>query len=229
MGISKRSALTLSIVCIIAYWLYQLFSLNSTRQVPALFTDFALQVATTKIIHFTSIALLLWLAQEPWKQLGFTILYWKRQIAYGLLIGLVLTLLFNVGLNSVLANLFTKPINSTGVMNYFTNPNNLLIWLFIGIVGGGFVEELMRIFVLTRFENRFGQVGLYIALTVSSLLFGMGHLYQGTGTAITTSLSGLVMGIIYIRRRKALEVITIHAFSDVLSILAAFYLNDAHK
>ena len=83
--------------------------------------------------------------------------------------------------------------------------------------------ELMRIFVLTQSEKAFGKAGLYGALIFSSIIFGMGHLYQDTGSAISTGISGLILGMIFIRR-SAVEVIATHAFSDVLSILAAFEL-----
>ena len=56
------------------------------------------------------------------------------------------------------------------------------------------------------------------------MVFGIGHLYQGVGTAISVGLSGLVLGAIYIKRRSAIEVITIHAFSDILAILGAYKL-----
>lgn len=82
----------------------------------------------------------------------------------------------------------------------------------------------MRVFVLTRFEKSFGITGLYVALVISSVLFGLSHLYQRMGTAITTGISGFVFGIIFIHRRSATEIITVHAFSDVLSILAAYQL-----
>jgi membrane protease YdiL (CAAX protease family) len=100
--------------------------------------------------------------------------------------------------------------------------------MLVGILGGGLTEELSRIFVLTRFEKAFQRPGLYVALIFSSVIFGIGHLYQGTGAAISTGIYGVVIGLIFIRRRSALEVITAHAFSDVLAILAATLLAMNH-
>lgn len=224
---TKHSALNLSVILIIAYWLYQVLisSSSSGVQLPNEFSDFALRVGITKVSHITIISLLVWMSHEPWSQLGFTTTNLKKQLSYGLVMGLVLMLLLNIGLNSLLVSVFPKSVSSIGIMNYFTNTDYLFLWLLIGIAGGGFTEELMRIFMLTRFENKFGLAGLYTALIVSSLLFGLGHLYQGTGAAISTGISGFVMGLIYMRRQKAWEIIIIHSFSDVLSILVAFYLN----
>ena len=55
-------------------------------------------------------------------------------------------------------------------------------------------------------------------------MFGLGHLYQGLGTAISTAVSGLVFALVYLRRRSALEPVIAHAFSDVLAMLAATML-----
>ena len=109
-------------------------------------------------------------------------------------------------------------------MTFFKEPGNLLAWLPIGIFGGGIVEELQRIFVLTRFEKWLGHPGLILGIVLSSAMFGFGHLYQGLGSAISTAVSGLVFSLAYLRRRSALEPITAHAFSDVLAMLGATML-----
>ena len=53
-----------------------------------------------------------------------------------------------------------------------------------------------RIFILTRFEKWLGR-------------------------AIATAVSGLVFSLAYLRRRSALEPVTVHAFSDVFAMLSA--------
>ena len=172
-----------------------------------------------------AIFFLLRLEGEGFDKLGFTRDRWIHQVFSGLLFGALMFLLLNAGLNSILGSLFPKPADTgTSLMSYFSDIGNLYLWLLIGIFGGGFVEELMRIFILTRFEKAFQKPGLYAALICSSAVFGFGHLYQGVGTAIATGVSGLVFGIIFIRRRSALELITMHAFTDVLSIVAAYGL-----
>jgi membrane protease YdiL (CAAX protease family) len=219
----RKPILYFSIALIFGYWVYKLLSPDPPA--PAEFSQLALQIVQTKIIHLLTIVLLLFLQREQPGNLGFTSEKWVKQLGIGLFFGAVMFVLINVGLNSILNGIF--PRTSDGgvpLLSYFSDIRNLYAWLLIGILGGGFVEELMRIFVLTRFEKAFGIAGLYGALLVSSIVFGIGHLYQGTGSAISTGLSGLILGMIFIRRRSAIEVITIHAFADVLSILAAFEL-----
>ena len=114
--------------------------------------------------------------------------------------------------------------DGASVTSLFRRPEDLLIWLPIGILGGGVVEELQRIFILTRFEKWLGRPGLALALLISSAMFGVGHLYQGLASALATAVSGLVFALVYLRRRSALEPITAHASSDVLAMFAATIL-----
>jgi membrane protease YdiL (CAAX protease family) len=228
MDIRKQIALYLSLSVIVIYWFYQWFTADTHAILPANFSEFAGRIALIKLIHMTAIFLLLRIEGAGWHELGISRTDWKKHVLRGLLYGLILFVLLNVGLNNVLGGLFPKPAGQVNILMYFNEPQNLVIWLVIGVLGGGVVEELVRIFILTRFEKGLRAPGLYAALICSSAIFGVGHLYQGTGTAISTGISGLIMGGIYIRRRSALEVMTIHAFSDVLAILAASQLATRH-
>ena len=131
----------------------------------------------------------------------------------------------NALLDSLLGGLFPRPTaHGPSVMTFFRDPRNLAAWLPIGIFGGGFVEELQRVFIVTRFEKRFGRPGLVLGIVLSSAMFGWGHLYQGVGTAIGTGLAGAVYALLYLRRRSALEPMAAHACADVLAVLAATLL-----
>jgi membrane protease YdiL (CAAX protease family) len=117
------------------------------------------------------------------------------------------------------------PASGPSVMTFFKDPANLLAWIPIGIFGGGIVEELQRIFIVTRFEKWLGRPGLILGIVLSSAMFGFGHLYQGLGSAIATAVSGVVFSLVYLRRRSAVEPVTAHAFSDVLAMLGATLLS----
>jgi uncharacterized protein len=229
MNITKRTALHFSLSIILFYWLYELFIVKHSGISPGNFSDFVIGIVTNKVIHLAVIFLLLRIEKDGWNDMGFRLKNWRRQFLTGILLGLIMFLLINIGLTSILNNIFPRPPASGSILAYFSEPRNLYTWLAIGIFGGGVVEEVMRIFTLTRFQKRFGQAGLYFALVISSFIFGAGHLYQGIGPAISTGISGLILGSIYIRRNSAIEIITIHAFSDVLSVLMAYQLASRHN
>jgi membrane protease YdiL (CAAX protease family) len=225
MTLSKRTALWISLGVIVLFWIYQVAWHRPSPRLPADFSDLVVQIVRGKIIVLAVLLLLLRLEGEGLAQLGVTRHRWSRHVGVGLAIGLAMFVVLNVVLDSVMNTLIPRPPSSgPSVMAFFKNPRNLLVWLPIGIFGGGVVEELERIFVLTRFEKWLGRPGLILAVALSSAMFGYGHLYQGVGTALATMLSGIVFSLVYLRRRSALEPITAHAFSDVLAMLSATML-----
>ncbi len=229
MNISKRTGLHLSLSIIVFYWLYELFVIKQNGITDGNFSSLVVRIIINKVIHLTVIVLLLKIEKDRWGDMGFRLKNWRKQFLTGIFIGFTMFLLFNIGLTSILNSIFPVPATSKNILTYFSEPRNLYIWLAIGIFGGGVVEEVVRIFMLTRFQKKFGHAGLYFALVFSSFLFGAGHLYQGIGSAISTGISGLILGYLFIRRNSAIEIITIHAFSDVLAILAAFQLASHHN
>ena len=198
-------------------------------KLPAMFSEFALHVAIRKVVVIAALVALLALSGERADTLGLTRREWPRRLAVGLAAGTAMFLRFNVGLGSVLGALLPRSAAAgASITSYFSVPGNLLLWLPIGILGGGVVEELQRIFVLTRFEQWWGRRGLVLGVILSSVMFGLGHLYQGPGVALGTAVSGAVLALLYLRRRSALEPIAAHAISDVFAVLAATFLVHPH-
>ena len=97
-------------------------------------------------------------------------------------------------------------------------------WILTAIVGGGFAEGLLRAFVLTRFDRLLGRAGLVAAVVVDSAVFGLGHLYQGPGGAVSAGITGLLFALIFLRRRRATDSMAAHALFDLLGIAVAYAL-----
>jgi len=225
MTISRRAALRISLGVIVLHWIYQIVSHRSGPSVPAHFSELVVRIVSTKLLVFAALFLLLRLEGERFDRLGVIRHEWPRQLGLGIAIGFAMFVGLNVMLDSVMNHLIPRPpSNAPSITAFFKTPRNLLAWLPIGIFGGGVVEELERIFVLTRFEKWLGRPGLILGVALSSAMFGYAHLYQGVGTAIGTMLSGVVFSLVYLRRRSALEPVTAHAFSDVLAMLGATML-----
>jgi membrane protease YdiL (CAAX protease family) len=221
----KRTALFFSLGVIVLHWTYQLVSQRSAPILPAHFSELVLRIVLNKLIVVAALVALLRVGGEGFDGLGVSRRGWPKHLGVGLAIGVAMFVGLNVALDSMLSSLIPKPpASGPSVISFFKEPLNLLAWLPIGIFGGGVVEELQRIFVLTRFERWLGRPGLILGVVLSSAMFGVGHLYQGVGTAVSTAVSGMVFALVYLRRRSALEPVTAHAFSDVLAMLGAAML-----
>jgi len=223
---SPRVALAISLAVVALTSLWQLATLSTSQVVPEHFSEIVTRIAIDKVLVFSVLALLLWLEREGFAALGVRREGWPKQVGIGIAIGLLMFAVLNVALTAVLESIFPPP-GATGrsVMVFFQDPKHLFAWLPIGIFGGGVVEELERIFILTRFEKWLGRKGLVLGVALSSLTFGAGHLYQGLGAALSTFVSGVVFSLVYLRRRSALEPMTAHAASDVIAILGATFMH----
>ncbi len=91
------------------------------------------------------------------------------------------------------------------------------IFVIVAVVAGGIREEVQRAFILHRFEQHLG--GVWVGLTVFSLIFGIGHFVQGWDAVVTTTLLGALWGFIYIRRRSILAPLVSHAGFNAAEIL----------
>ena len=131
--------------------------------------------------------------------------------------------LANVVLNSAFASLLGKG-STPPIAELFRDIREAPLWVFCAIVGGGIAEELARAFALTRFEKLWGRWGLTLAFVVDSIVFGLGHLYQGPGSAMTSGITGAWLALIFLQRRRVIDAMAVHALFDLMGIAAAYAL-----
>jgi membrane protease YdiL (CAAX protease family) len=67
-------------------------------------------------------------------------------------------------------------------------------------------------------------MGLWPAVLVSSLLFGLAHSYQGASGILRTVLAGLLFALLYLLTRSLWIPMLLHAFIDINSGRAAYAL-----
>jgi membrane protease YdiL (CAAX protease family) len=145
----------------------------------------------------------------------------KKSFLPGFLFGLVIFAVSNVFIPWITQNWFSDS-ESVLTGNWFRSPVAIPVWIFLGLIAGGLTEEVSRAFVLTRFERAFGRVGLIIAIILSSVSFGIGHLYQGHGAAFSLGISGALYALVYLRRRSCWEAVIAHATFDTVGITILF-------
>lgn len=85
--------------------------------------------------------------------------------------------------------------------------------MFVGV----YEELAARGFLLTR--CRIGLAGSWAPILVSSLLFGLGHMYQGLIGVIQTTLIGIILATFTVRWGTLWPAILAHTALDTLSIL----------
>lgn len=104
---------------------------------------------------------------------------------------------------------------------------HLLLWLAIVWTAAAFGEEMFfRGYLVTRLQAVFGAglPGAILAVALSALIFGYGHLYyQGWRGAVVTGGIGLAFGSMFLLfRRNLWPLILLHGTVDTLTFTAIF-------
>jgi len=92
-------------------------------------------------------------------------------------------------------------------------------WWLVCITAGVCEEVVYRGFLLHYFHILPFHLSLTWALVVSSVIFGIGHLYQGIAGAVQTVVIGFVLGAMFLMTGNLLLPIVVHAVMD-LRVLA---------
>lgn len=91
-------------------------------------------------------------------------------------------------------------------------------WVILSITAGITEETGFRGFVLTKlnlFLNNW-----YLTVGISSLCFGLGHSYQGTGGIILTGTYGLLFCLLFIWRKSLIPGMFAHSLQDLTALFA---------
>jgi membrane protease YdiL (CAAX protease family) len=184
---------------------------------PSLLLQLALS-NTFVTIAFVIVFMLL--GREQPRDIGFRSEQLVRQLVIGSGFGLALALVDHLAIGSILKamrpDVFDEGIR---LLKEFMGKINIVIWFLAAVFMGGFIEELQRLFIITRFERCFGTVGIVVALVMESLLQGAGHAYQGPERSFIYIFIGLAFGLVYLRKRSATEAMACHAVYDVFGLL----------
>lgn len=179
----------------------------------AIFRDLAL---LSLILFFA------WRDQEPVRRLGLSARDLERNIVLGfalyvpflLVIGLVEQLLTALGLSQP-----SEPGPS-----YFRVGGQweLALAVVLVIVVAISEETIFRGYLIRRLQTATGSTAA--AVLLSSVVFALGHGYEGSLGMISVGVMGLIFSLIYLWRQSLVVPMVLHFLQDFLAIVVAPYL-----
>lgn len=171
---------------------------------------------------------LLWLRRSSWREFGL-----RRPRSWGrtllLAAGGVIAIHVFVGriLSPLVIDLTNQPIDISRFDALRGNLAALISGLIIVWTLAAFGEEMVfRGYILNRLASLFKsrRTGLVVGLLLSSILFGIGHLYQGISGVILTGVVGVIYALAYLADRCNLWVsILIHGLYDTSAFLIIYF------
>lgn len=137
-------------------------------------------------------------------------------VAFAACLGLNMVLVY--GLHSVSPEIVEAHSERLGVIARQLTGGLSFAGVLVMLAFVGVYEELFaRGLLLQRCRVVFG--GTWLPVLVSSLLFGLGHLYQGWMGVAQTTLVGVVLAMLTLRWRTLWPAIIGHALLDIVSVI----------
>jgi len=153
---------------------------------------------------------------------------WIRTVLMGVGVALgflgAIVLVINPAIKS-LPNLQPRDMSSFSFLE--GSLPNLMVNVMAMWVTAAFLEEfLWRGYLMNRLVDLLGGSSRFnwaIALVFSTIIFGLGHAYQGTAGMLKTGAAGLVLGLAYlIVGRNLWPLIIAHALFDTLDFVTHY-------
>jgi membrane protease YdiL (CAAX protease family) len=171
-------------------------------------------VATTQLIDTALIAIMIRVFLEMSGEDSRSVFLGRLPLFKETLRGLALVPVIFIGVASLVGLIrYAAPwlhtVKDSPIQAYMQNPFDASIFLVVVVLGGGIKEELIRAFVLHRFDQGLG--GIRLGLALFSIMFGLLHFDQGWDVALAIGTLGLFWGVIYVRRRSAWMNMVSHA------------------
>ena len=88
-------------------------------------------------------------------------------------------------------------------------------WVFVCVTAGCCEETLFRGFMLHYLHLLPWTLNLTLALLISSLIFGLNHLYGGVGGVVGSATAGFLFGLLFMLSGSLLLPVILHALIDL--------------
>jgi membrane protease YdiL (CAAX protease family) len=130
----------------------------------------------------------------------------------------------NVISSYFLSELLPDSASDTSVRDLFVelagNPGLLVLFLGLLIPLGAASEELIRVFLLSRWWKVWpSTTGKLVAVVISACLFGLIHVYRGPSSVAWTAIFGLIVALYYLRFGRAVPLILAHYVTNALQVV----------
>ena len=112
---------------------------------------------------------------------------------------------------------FSSQMNHLPKFLVFNGPEEILLVCVLIIVVAIAEETIFRGYLMLRFSRLTGS--LSASVIISSVLFSLGHGYEGLATMVTIWISGMIVALIYVWRKSLVAPIVIHLLIDLYPLV----------
>jgi membrane protease YdiL (CAAX protease family) len=181
-------------------------------------------VAVATIVRDLSLLSLIcyfvWRNREGFQSLGWTLGQGWREIFFGVV--LFLPVFYTASLlDDALRQIgFSAPTDAMSALENVKGPGEIILAFLMVCVVAMAEETIFRGYLLLRFEKGL-QMAPFTAALLSSVIFALGHGYEGTSGVITVGCIGLCFALVYQWRGSLVAPMIMHFLQDFAGIVLA--------
>ena len=165
------------------------------------------------------------LRKEKWSDYGFRTIRQKKLFLV-IVMGILLGFLDNYLTEPLITKLTGSEPDLSAYEGVKGSIKGLIGMLALGWIVGGFFEEFFfRGYLFHRFNTLINNqlLNKWVTITITSVVFGFAHNYQGIGGIIGTFIFAVVMGLLYFYfQRNVWYLILMHGFYDTVGIFRLY-------
>jgi len=174
------------------------------------------------------VLILLWARKWDWKFVGIEKpKSWKKLLFKSLIYSVLILIVVDIIITPWVEYILNTTVDLSSLNGIRGNFLNYIIFILIMWVIAAFGEEFVfRGLLVKRLGILLGnsKFTMWIAVVFSSLLFGLGHEYQGISGMISTGVVSFILGAIFIKNKNILWfTILTHGFYDVIGITLIYF------
>ena len=186
----------------------------------------AITIWQDNLAYYLGIAfvlLLLWARRWDWKFIGLTKpTSWGAVWLQAIVLSVILLIVVDMILTPVVEIISGEHVDLSGFDGIRGNfVGYVILILFMWVVAAFGEEFVYRGLLVHRLGVLLGdsKVTMWVAVILSSILFGFAHRYQGISGMISTGMVGFILGAIFINSKNRLWLtILTHGVYDVIGI-----------
>ena len=190
------------------------------------FTQIAVASILNDLALLSLVLYFVWRNHEPVQSIGWNFDRLGRDVTLGLILFVPVYLGGNALANLLHELGLSAPARQPSFLAV-TGLRQVALSLAIVTVVAVVEETVFRGYLMLRFEAVGGSRGA--AVIFSSLMFSLGHGYEGTAGAITVFVLGVIFALIYVWRRSLAAPMVIHFLTDFTSIVLPALLKVSQK
>jgi membrane protease YdiL (CAAX protease family) len=177
----------------------------------------AISVILRDLALVSLIFFFIWRNGESWEQLGWSCKSAPREIVLG--IALFFPMFFGAGVLGQALEALGLSAPATPMPSFLEakGPGELLLAFFLVILVAIAEETIFRGYLLLRFRGL--KLSLVRAALLSSVIFSLGHGYEGGAGVVTVGALGLVLAAVYLWRQSLVAPIVMHFLQDFTGIV----------